>query len=596
MYRVEGPIPELKNSRYPHSILVFDTEAYRGEIINGVEAQTLRLGVCKYLKVSKDLEVTKEETQVFYSVNDLYTMIDWYSRKDSSIYIYAHNIKYDIQLSGILTYMLGEGWKISIIVLDDPPTFIRLKRGRKSVMFVDTFNYWQTSVKAMGDQLGSAKLTMPEGKDTDEEMIIYCTRDVEILTQYLLTFMRYLDDNDLAGLGLTLASQSFRSYRHRFMKTPIVIHKREEVLQLERDGYMGGRVEAYFIGTAPSQPYYKLDVNSMYPYVMKSHTYPIELVGYSENIMPGRLWDLLEEYYVIADCTLKTDKPIYAYKNGHKLVYPVGEFRTVLHHTELLDRMNLRARDKIHRVAIYRQGDVFSSYVNYLYERKLKAEAEGNKVERHQAKILLNSLYGKFGQREFISTIQDNPEGVRYGRLTGYSEALGKTVEVMYLGDQIEIRYQGGESIYSCPSIAGAVTAYARRYLWGLIELAGFNNTYYCDTDSLIVNEQGYKNLTSEIDPTRLGKLKLEGVETSLVIQGAKEYIYGTEVKHKGVPHNAKEITLGVWEYQQFRGAKTWALAGMPTGVEVYTRTKTRKTRYDKGTILDNGKVIPLSL
>ncbi len=595
MYRQEGEIPTLKNSRYPKSIMLFDTEAYRGEVINGVEAQSFRLGVLRYLKLSKDLEVEKDESEVFYSVDDLYTQIEWYTRKDKTLYIYAHNVKYDIQLTGILTYMLQEGWRIKVIVLDDPPTFIRLYKGRKSVMFVDTFNYWQTSVSAMGKQLGDSKLIMPEGIDNDESMIVYCRKDVDILTNYLLAFMRYLDDNDLAGLGLTLASQSFRSYRHRFMKTPIMLHNRKEVLQLERDGYMGGRVEAYYIGTAKPQNYYKLDVNSMYPYVMKKELYPVELVGYSEDLPIDRVWKLLEDYYVIADCTIDTLKPAYAMRYKGKLIYPTGVFRTVLHSPELEARKGIGYEDIAHRVAIYKRGDVFSSYVDYLYNRKVEAEKQGNLVERHQSKILLNSLYGKFGQREFISEIKDNPEGERYGRLAGYSETLGRSIEVMYLGNQIEIRYQGGESIYSSPAIAGAVTAYARAYLWKLIEEAGLENTYYCDTDSLIVTETGYKQLERYLDNTRLGYLKLEGVEATLQIYGAKEYTYGSEVKHKGVPHNAKEVTLGVWEYQQFRGAKSWANSGMPVGVEVYNKTKQRKTIYDKGSINPDGTVTPLS-
>lgn len=594
MYRDIGSIPELKNERYPHKLIIFDTEAFRGEKLNGVELQSFRLGVYRYIELDKSLNITEDYTGYCVDPLALACAIDQYTRKDQTIYVYAHNIKYDLQLSGLLTYFLDRKWTVNNFVFSDPPTFIRLKRNRSSIMFVDTFNYWQTSLAEMGRQLGLNKLEMPQSAAPVEDWYIYCKRDVDVLAEYLLSFMRYLKDNDLCGLGITLANQAFRTFRHKFMDTPIILHNRKEALDLERAGYCGGRVEAFHIGQLPRQDYYKLDVNSMYPFVMKGKEYPYDFVGYSENISPDRLQALQSRYYVIAQVELSTAQAVYPNKHMHKLLFPIGSYVTTLHDIELQYALSHGHIVNIQNVAIYRFAPIFTPYIDYFYDVKVQAEKDGNRVIRHQAKILMNSLYGKFGQQMIISSIVPNTTGVNYGRITGYSESLGKRVEINCLGDNMEVSYKHGESVYSFPAIAGAVTAYARMYLWELITKAGLSNVYYVDTDSLVTNKTGYDNLAALLDPYELGYLKLEGVTDNFVINGAKDYIFGEDVKHKGVPHNAKELQPGKWEYEQFRGGWSWMKAGLSSGVEVYTRTKERKTLYNKGVIQPDNSILPV--
>ncbi len=596
MWRKDGAIPQITQERYPSRLIVWDTEAWRGEVTGGVELQSLRLGVAWLAELDNQAHPYNESWHEFTTMNDLADLVEYWTRKDKTVYLYAHNLKYDLQLSGLFTALIERSWRTTLFVVDDPPTFIRLKRGRMSILMVDTFNYWQFSLSAMGEQLGLSKLPMPDEKENNPAWFVYCRRDVEVLRDYLLSFMRFLQDNNLCGLGLTVASQAFRSYRHRFMQAEIILHNRPEVLSLERSAYFGGRTEAFFIGQAPEQPYYKLDINSMYPSVMKEELYPVELLGSSEHITLERLEYLLSRYYVVAEVDLQASHNPYPYSNGFKLLFPTGVYHTSLHHPELVYALAHKEIQSVSRVAIYRSEKIFSEYVSFFHQVKQRAEEAGNRVERHQAKIFLNSLYGKFGQREIISKLQPNPGEPRYERLTGYSQALGTNIEVNYLGNQIEVRYKGGEATYSSPVIAGAVTAYARMKLYNLIQAAGTRNVFYVDTDSLFVNQAGYEALLPFLDDHRLGALKLEDTQTHLVIRGLKDYEFGAEVKHKGVPKRATQIDVDTWQYQHFRGAKTWVSEGLPVGVTVTTVTKRRIGAYDKGVVMSDGYVQPLLL
>ena len=371
MYREDGAIPPITSQRLPARLLVFDTEAYRGEVIEGVEVQTLRLGVAHYFELGKSQEVTKEEWFNFTSASDLTSYVDFHTRKDRTLYVYAHNLKYDLQLSGLLTGLIELGYQSTVFVIEDPPTFVKMRRGRMSIILVDTFNYWQFALKEMGQQLGVAKLTMPGEAASEADWFTYCKRDVEVLSQYLLTFIHFLVENDLCPMGLTLASQAFRTYRYKFMSSEIILHNRPEVLTLERAGYYGGRTDAFFIGSAPPQPYYKLDVNSMYPFVMSTETYPVELVGYSEDLPVKRLEELTHDYYCLANVTLEAVTPVYPFVRRDKLVFPCGAFQTTLHHTELLRALGAGEVRAVNQIAIYNRADIFRQYVEFFYTLKV---------------------------------------------------------------------------------------------------------------------------------------------------------------------------------------------------------------------------------
>ena len=55
---------------------------------------------------------------------------------------------------------------------------------------------------------------------------------------------------------------------------------------------------------------------------------------------------------------------------------------------------------------------MFDKYINYWMEQKIKAGKEGNQPMRQIAKLMLNSLYGKFGSRckgkSKIPTLDEN--------------------------------------------------------------------------------------------------------------------------------------------------------------------------------------------
>ncbi|GAI35019.1 unnamed protein product, partial [marine sediment metagenome] len=133
-------------------------------------------------------------------------------------------------------------------------------------------------------------------------------------------------------------------------------------------------------------------------------------------------------------------------------------------------------------------------------------------------------------------------------------------------------------------------------YLWSLMQQAGEGNYYYCDTDSLIVNEEGLCNLQNQIDTVRLGALKIVESTPSVDIRGLKDYTTTTKSVVKGIRKNAVEIRPGVYEQEQWPSFK-----GLFRGddVNVYTTKTVQKVltrEYTKGKVTMTGAVVPLVL
>ena len=125
------------------------------------------------------------------------------------------------------------------------------------------------------------------------------------------------------------------------------------------------------------------------------------------------------------------------------------------------------------------------------------------------------------------------------------------------------------------------------------MERAGMENIYYCDTDSLFLNREGYDNLdlAGYLDNDRLGALKLEGIGQA-EIWGAKLYQFGEDVHRKGVPNGSVQ-TDSRFDYLEWQ-TKSSRYTNPGAGIALVPRSKVLKMTYDKGIVTDSGRVMPL--
>lgn len=596
-YRNPGAIKPNKRQGIPVNCLYLDTETYTKFTGDKRIVFPLRLGVAIYNHMDDNGGVKHRFISRFTTPMQFVKLLKSYLHKGRTLHVFGHNIGFDIRVLNLPFIFDKMGWKSEPPIINNRLFIWRVKTSIGAVVFVDTANYGVISVSQLGDDLKIPKLHIDFRTKDTEALYNYCLRDVIVIEKFMQEYILFIRSNKLGVFQLSLASQCLMAWRTRFMSEKVYLHMRDDISEFERTAYHGGRTECFHIGQLPKSDYYYLDVNSMYPYVMKNFPMPTKFITYSETIDMSKITAIMRKYYLIADCIVNTDKPAYGLVKNDRLIFPIGQFRVTLHHAELQYAIDNGHLVEILGYSLYTKEVIFSDYVDFFYQLKRDATETANLSWRTIAKLFLNSLYGKMGQLKPIRLEIKGKFPNDILRQCTYNNRLKVHAdEVIWFG-QAWYEYKKGESTYSFPAIAGAVTAYARMVLFSYAETAGLSNVFYCDTDSLITNAYGYKKLASHLSSVELGKLKLEKRSKVLRIWGNKDYKFGKETKTKGISHKAKKISDDTWEQLQFQGFRAW-MSNQSTRVPFATKiTKTRRFKYNKGNVDPlTGNVTPIVL
>lgn len=585
-----------KQTQLPYHFIFFDCETLPWRKSPTRTEQVWRLAVGWHVEYKSRAGRPTVETQRFAHKGQLWAWIVSKATNNKRLYVVAHNAEFDFRVSGGFDALPTFGYKMVKGLYDSAMFTLFWRKGRSTIVVINSYQWLPVSIEALGEILGIPKMTMPAFEAPDSEWYPYCERDVEILAKAVDAYRQMVLEHDLGTFSLTIASQAFTAFRHRFKHADIYIHNRAVALELERDGYYGGRVECYRLGEFKDGPYYRLDVNSMYPSVMKEAPYPVKLTLVRDNPTLDEVWGWALTKYAIARCKLNTAGPYYPKRFGGRLTFPIGEYWTVLHQVELLTALSCGDISEVSRIAVYDRGDLFSSYVSALYALRRQYDDQGNAVFAYIVKLLLNSLYGKFGQRGRTTTIVGETSPGECWVRESTDATTGDPIIYRCIKGTIWKEERQSESYHSFPAIAGAVTAYGRHQLLSLISKASWPNVYYVDTDSLIVNATGLKLLSDRLSPTELGGLKIEAEADEMTLLGLKRYTFGGDVKNKGIKKDAKLIGPNLWQVEKWRQIRSALMEGDLSHYYVDTVNIQLQGAYTKGVVLPDGTVRPILL
>ena len=587
-------IRKTGGNRMPTRLLFFDVETKE---VDDKGTQKMKLAYAAYWTIDRKTGIEQTEWFSTTKQKDLYDYISGKCVRDRNIRVLSANIWFDLRVSGLLDHLRRSKWLCKRFFTRGHTMIAVFSNRRNKIEFVNIQNYFNIPVVAIGRSIGLPKYEIDLNRCSEANLRVYCKRDVEIILKAFKSLYYFIRDNKLGSLGYTLPSISYSCFLTSFLKGGISVHTKEDIIDLERKAYFGGRCECFRIGKFKGERFYKLDVNAMYPYVMGLYDYPVAFVKSGTGIVPGVLTKLAHKWCYIAEVTLKTDKPIYPFRLDGKLIFPTGMFTTYLSTPSLMYAIKNKHVKKIVRVAAYKKRNLFKEFVNYFYGKRLEYRSKDNPAFAYVCKLILNSLYGKFGQKSSVTIYQG--EVVlkdSFRRLIWQVQEQRYYIHQVFYGLEQMIQLREVEGLNSVPSICGHVTDYARMYLWQLIEKAGRSNCYYCDTDSLIVNGKGVKRLTKLMATDLIGMLKIEDIAEQMEIRGAKNYTFGDKRKIKGIPSKAVLQKDGSYKFIHFPTAMSELRDGLKEDYRIETRSKKLTGEYTKGVVLKSGRVRPFSL
>jgi hypothetical protein len=206
----------------------------------------------------------------------------------------------------------------------------------------------------------------------------------------------------------------------------------------------------------------------------------------------------------------------------------------------------------------FNKGNLFKEYVNKMYNLRLSYR-KGTPMNLI-AKLLMNSLYGKFGMKfdtteicmYDTSTDEGKADFIKW--LEIYEESVLDYIKIdntyfIIRNSRLTIKYDEKLDMYHGQDIniavASAITAYARVHMSVFKNNPEFN-LYYSDTDSIVIDSP----LPSKYIGSALGQVKLEHTINKAVFLAPKVYglvdVDGNEIiKIKGISHNlASEFNI----------------------------------------------------
>jgi hypothetical protein len=366
---------------------------------------------------------------------------------------------------------------------------------------------------------------------------------------------------------------------------------------------------------------HQFDVNALFPSVMSGNLFPVSLDRYLldtdyRDIRPGELEDCQ-----MAEVEICTNSASVPFRNEKGVCYPNGKYRTTLIGRELQLASNRGDIKAVRATASYRLAPIFDEWVQGLWKMRQEYKSEQNELYERFTKTLMNSLYGKFGQR--------SPEWINCnGKLNAlpwmtWVEYDGITKErIVYrsFGSQVQRqqcredrhhaemqvndwdlhaeRYGQGEIDTSFVAISAFVTSYARVRMDELRAIAGAENVYYQGVDSLIVTNSGRSRLenSGQVSELELGKLRLQLSANYGYINGCSDYRIGEKIVIAGLPRKTTALEQ-TQNLQRTFAAKPYMFQGVPSDYVMEQLTAWRKSaEYWKGTVSEDGRVEPLVL
>lgn len=492
--------------------------------------------------------------EVVHIGNDLDGFMEYLSNKNTVCYF--HNLKFDGEF--ILHWLFTHGYRcddsrkdrtFQCLITDDGLFYsievvFRRHKSKKyeKVVFYDSLKKlpFKVAVIAKAFQLKQSKgeidykAERPRGYEMTPEEKEYIITDCQIVAEALRIQL---------GQGLkkmTNASDALSWYKESIGKGTFEKWFPQLPLALDADirrAYKGG-----FVYLNPKHKNRRglqgitLDVNSLYPsvmyYALLPYGYPVFFEGAPS---PDERYPL---FIIHLKCTFELKPghlPTLQLKNNRRYVEteylttsrvdmggyedndPVEMWLTSVDYALLLDHYDLEDVEFLNGFKFKGAVGMFKDYIDHWMH--IKETTTG--ALRQLAKLMLNSLYGKFAT---------NPKARK---------------KIPYLAEDNVVRYklddpEERDPVYT--AMGCFITAYAREKTIRSAQ-AVYDRFIYADTDSLhLIGQEPPEDL--DIHPTRLGAWKNEGVFTDSKYIRAKTYMETVDgvpkVTCAGMPDNVK--------------------------------------------------------
>lgn len=471
-------------------------------------------------------------------------------------WIYTHGLSEHLQLLQFSKYQEIIGLKIKLAVDSNPPCYVKGEFGSSRFILADLKDIIPVCMDTLFDYAQTSAPEEPSPVAYSGHWYDYLTVIVDSILTVLKFHRDMIIDYNLGPWKPTIAQQSWAAFIANIREREILVTPDDMAIRLARQAYHGGRLEARVKGRHLGS-FVQLDYNSLYPWIMSTKKLPVRHCGNGGEITVAHLSELLEDYAVIADVTVRSFDQVYPVRGYKEIEYPRGTITTTLSTPELMYALydvNSTEILRVHEWSAWRTGIIAPDWLEEMWTVRKANRDMGDPIRAKIIKLMMNSLYGKFGQRHKRWVYDDTADGcLDADSWVECDNDTGMVSQYRTSGLGVQRLEYGGETSSSMPEIAAHITAYGRILIHRIMTQVGIDDVFYVDTDGLICRDTpAIDTLVENAD--ELGSIRIVRRANEIVIAGKKCYRIGDTHRESGRRSDA--VNIDGWRYRQYHASK----------------------------------------
>jgi len=530
-----------KTSETPSRVAVLKLHTYVSAENDIDKTVSWDFGYLSFCRLDSGQNAWCKQTKRVQTNDEIFFEIEKWTTSKKKTYLMLESTYPTITLINLFSNLTNRSWICTLAVIERKPLLIRFRREQRSLLVFGASNILQTPSCPCCTTEPHVQL-QPNGYVPSDhlECDVHIRSDCTEMTRQITEWIDFIRVNDLGGFSPTIGSQAMRVFRHRYMHHEILIDNNESALKLARSAYKGARTEAFRHGRLEGK-YWMLDTTCMYGSIMHDMWVPVRLRGQTRYATVENLRAWSDNSVCIALCMVSTDVSMFAVRSDNGLVFRSGVFDVTLAGEEILRALRGNFIKEVHEVGIYERAIAFRPFIDAMWGRRLNALKKADASDAERYKSLINAFNGKWGQSGRRWEKIEDVDSDEVKTWLSFDFQTKKIVECRQFARIVQECVREPESRDSMPAIAACITAAGRMRLLDLMCTAGLENVVYVDTDAVMVCKAGFDRLVHLIEPHKLGGLHVVWESDSVEIIGKKNYRYGNEWRHAGMP------AMGTW-------------------------------------------------
>lgn len=559
----------MRSTRVPRRFVFIDTEAVQTRRHN-VEEQRWRLGVVAAVHwQSKEHQWSRPTWTKAASPEQLWSAVVAEARRDARTVVVAHNLAYDLRIARGLEVLADWGFVPEKLAISPEHVGMDMVAGDLRLVLVDSTSVLPSSIEALGERLGVAKVPLPRPDDPDETWWLRCEVDVAILMESYLTVVDALRTDDLGCWARTGSGIGWNTMLRRFLSTRVLVHADDELRAIEHDAAYGGRCEAWRWGRVRSGPFVEYDHALAYAHVLADESLPAYLLDHASHTSLATIHRAYPRRRFLARAAVATPTPTLPVRDEHGVFWPVGTFTGWWWDVELLLAAAEGARVEVIEAYRYAGAPWLATWAEWVLDRCDADATPRDRILAVAAKHWQRAVVGRSAMRwrDWTEAGPAWSTGASYLPLYDLDRSLPGAA--FQLGGT---RWEAWSRTWfdsALPQLHSAVAAHCRVRLWQDMRTAGLDHVVYVDSDSLIVDVEGARRLDAAVAGGELGSLRRKATMRSLTVHGPRYLTSPGYTRIAGVPRRRRQTGPHRFVAETWESLPASLAAGHPDTVQV---------------------------